>query len=112
MPYVRVETNVQPADVPQAVRRLSAAVAEALGKQERWVMAHLVPGAHLAYGGTDAPAAYVQLESIGLAVEQCAALSEAICAHLGGSLGVPPERIYIDFKDVERARFGWNGLTF
>ncbi|MBW2199587.1 MAG: hypothetical protein JRF71_01955 [Deltaproteobacteria bacterium] len=41
-----------------------------------------------------------------------AEFSEKICGFIDQELGVPKDRIFIDFKNLERNLFGWNGKTF
>jgi hypothetical protein len=39
-------------------------------------------------------------------------LSKEICGRVSRALGVPTDRIYIDFADAVGAMWGWNGETF
>jgi len=39
-------------------------------------------------------------------------LSQKICALLKTSLSIPPERVYLNFTDVDGASWGWNNSTF
>ena len=39
-------------------------------------------------------------------------LSRQICERVSKTLGVPFDRIYIDFTDAIGAMWGWNGETF
>lgn len=70
------------------------------------------PGTPLTFAGADDPAAFVRLKSIGLARDRCTVFSEKICGFIHQELGVPINRIFIDFKDLEGSLFGWNGKTF
>lgn len=114
MPYVRMETNA-PLSAEQE-RELTAAVsalaASLTGKPEKWVMARVEAGASLLYSGTDAPAAFVDFRSIGLDSSMCAGYSGALCSLLEDKAGIPADRVYIDFRDLPRAMFGWNKATF
>jgi len=112
MPYLHLRTNVQLDDAQQVLMRCSAHLAAALGKPERYVMVSLRDGLAMRFAGSDAPCAYVELKSLGLEQAQTAALSKGLCALLKELLGVPEERIYIEFAAPERAMFGWNGGTF
>ena len=86
--------------------------AELLGKPESYVMIAIKPGTPLTFAGSDEPAAFVRLKSIGLPKERCTEFSEKICGFVEQELEVPPTRVFIDFKDLEREMFGWNGKTF
>lgn len=114
MPYLRIQTNVEPA--PAARKDLlasaSAQVAAALGKPERYVMVALEAGVPMAFAASDAPLAYLELKSIGLPGESTADLSRTLCELVASALGIPGERIYIEFTDAPRHLWGWNGGTF
>ncbi len=71
------------------------------------------PNTPITFGGSDEPAAYATLHSIG-GIE---ASSNGRAAKLVSSLiqtpfGVNPERIYVTFTDYSPANYAWNGNTF
>lgn len=114
MPYLRIETNVE-LDHQQTETLLaeaSQAVAEKLAKPERYVMVQVSPGAALMFNGSREPAAYVELKSIGLPESQTQSLSQFVCDFLQQRLDIAPDRIYIEFIDIPRRYWGWNGSTF
>jgi phenylpyruvate tautomerase PptA (4-oxalocrotonate tautomerase family) len=113
MPTLILKTNTpRPDDVEGLLREASATVAEALGKPERYVMVLLEADRAMCFAADTAPCAYLELKSIGLAPEQTRALSATLCAFVEDRLGVPKERVYIEFADLARDMFGWNGSTF
>lgn len=114
MPYLKIQTNAEiPPDQEAALlKTLSATVAEALGKSERYVMVALERDAPMLLGGEAAPCAYLELKSIGLPETLTPTLSEALCRQVGEALGIAGDRIYIEFSDAPRAMWGWNGGTF
>jgi len=112
MPFVKVEANIPVPDEAGCLKRLSALVADLLGKPESYVLAVLEPDKQLLFGGSHAPAAFVTLRSIGLPEDRTPALSAALCAFLDKELSIPGNRIYIDFGDIRRHLFGWDGKTF
>jgi len=112
MPYLSIQTNVEPADEAAVLREVSAATASMLGKPESYVMVHLEAGARLIFAGSDAPAAYVQLKSLGLPEGQTADYSAQLCALMRDLLGVDAGRVYIEFAGPERHMWGWNNATF
>jgi phenylpyruvate tautomerase len=113
MPYLRLQTNIEPApdSVPGLLAALSAGIARALGKSERYVMVALDAGTPMLFGGTDAPLAYLELKSIGLPA-RVEPLARMLCDTIGERLGIPAERIYIEFTDAPAERWGWNSGTF
>lgn len=114
MPLLRIETNVS-LDTPDAealVTQASQAVADGLGKPERYVMVTVHSSAPVLMAGTAEPAAFLDLRSIGLPDGKTEALSKALCGLIESAIGVPRDRVYINFADVPRAHWGWNGGTF
>ncbi|HEB57595.1 MAG TPA: hypothetical protein ENJ01_00045 [Gammaproteobacteria bacterium] len=114
MPYLKIQTNV-PLDAAQRqdlLPQASQRVAAQLGKPERYVMVRLDPVQPMLFAGSDAPTAYLELKSIGLSADQTTGLSESLCELMQTALGVPPERVYIEFSDAPRAMWGWNSGTF
>lgn len=90
----------------------TAAIVEVMGKPEKFVMA-ACQGADIAFGSSRGPAAFVELHSIGgLDDETNVALSERLCALVADAAGVPADRCFLNFVDVPRPNWGWNGGTF
>lgn len=114
MPYFAIQTN-QPLDAPstaELTRKASAFVADLLGKPEDYVMAAVKSGTAMTFAGSAAPAAFVEVKSIGLPDDRCDALAASISAFVQTALGIEPDRVFIDFIDLQRTRFAWNGKTF
>ena len=114
MPYFSIETNqtIAPSSQRDLMKKTSAFIAEMLAKPESYVMVAIKPEIPLIFGGSSDPAVFVRLKSIGLPKENCPEYSEKICGFVEQELEVPPERVFIDFKNLERDMFGWNGKTF
>ena len=114
MPYFSIETNqnVDGTYQQDLLKKSSSFIAGLLDKPESYVMISIKPGEPLVFGGNDLPAAFVRLKSIGLLEDRCAELSEKICGFIEQELGIPKDRVFIDFKDLKRKMFGWNGKTF
>ncbi len=114
MPYFCIETNIPSADPNRQglLKEASSFIATALDKPESYVMTSIKPDQPLFFGGNDLPAAFVTLKSIGLQRDRCGMLSEKICLFIETQMGVAKERVFIEFKGLERELFGWNGKTF
>jgi len=115
MPSFNIQTNV-PLDgvvTSDILKDASKAVARILGKPESYVLISLRGGIPMSFGGTEEPAAYGELISIGgVGPATNKELSAAISEILETKLSVPPSRFYIKFFDVKRSDMGWNGSTF
>ena len=115
MPLIQVFTSAGPtADGAKGLLgELSKLAATRFGKPERWVMTCLVPGLPMTFGGDPAPAAFVAVKNVGsMSLQDTNVLSREICERISKALGVPFDRIYIDFADAVGAMWGWNGETF
>lgn len=114
MPLISVQTNThcEGSDRGALLSRLSTAIATALGKPERYVMVNLQYNPDMLFGGESAPLAYVELKSLGLPETQTADLSATVCDVIRDTLGVPPDRVYIEFAGPERHMWGWDRGTF
>jgi phenylpyruvate tautomerase PptA (4-oxalocrotonate tautomerase family) len=114
MPLIKIETN---ATVPaQQQEALLAAVSQTLAaithKAESHCQALLVPGAVL-FAGKPGPSAFVDIRGIGgLHREVNAKLSAALATQLQQTLGVPADRLYINFTEIAATNWGWNGALF
>lgn len=114
MPYFKIETSrdMDSVGVKTLCRDGSRFLSELLGKPEQVIMTAVVPGVEMRFNGSDAPAAYVEIKSIGLKPAQCPACAKAVCDFLETAIGVPADRTYIDFHDIDGKMFGWNRKTF
>lgn len=114
MPYLLIRTNQKVADAAATalLTRASHQVAELLGKPERYVMVSLEQSCAMLFGGSADPLAYLELKSIGLPGGETGRLSAALCDLVGQELGIPGDRIYIEFSNASGPLWGWNGATF
>ena len=114
MPLLKLETTVALADDKKQalLASLSKILAGTIGKPEQYVMVVVSPAAIL-MSGKPGDAAFVDIRSIGgLGDKVNRQLSQKIGSLLKESLGVPPDRIYLNFTDVAAGNWGWNGDTF
>jgi phenylpyruvate tautomerase len=115
MPLIQVFPSVE---VPQSrvaslLEALSSALAKHLKKPERYVMTRLAAHAPMTFGGTSEPTCYAELKNIGtMSPELTEELSAAITSILVEALGVPSQRIYIEFADGKPHLWGYDGGTF
>lgn len=112
MPVLKIQTNVQYEEKQQLMKEATDLLSGLLSKPEKFIMVHLETNLHMMFGGNLSGLVYVELKSIGLPEDQTKQFSEALSAFLTEKFGVPASRIYIEFKDVKRHLFGWNGSTF
>ena len=115
MPFLKIQTNyaVELSKGEVLLEKASKLVAEKLGKPESYVMVQLQKESPMLFAGSNAPLAYLELKSIGLPNNSTTTdLSNALCALMEQELGIPGDRIYIEFANAPRDMWGWNGGTF
>ncbi|NJM66830.1 MAG: hypothetical protein HC851_14780 [Acaryochloris sp. RU_4_1] len=116
MPLIKVQSSVaQPetAVIETLLKQLSAQLAQHLGKPESYVMTAFEAETPMTFAGTTEPVCYVEIKSIGtMSGTQTQAMSQEFCQRLETALGVPKQRIYIEFTDAKGMMWGWNGSTF
>jgi phenylpyruvate tautomerase PptA (4-oxalocrotonate tautomerase family) len=116
MPLIKVQTSVdnpESAAVEGLLKMLSAKLAKHLSKPESYVMTAFEPNVAMTFAGTVEPVCYVEVKSIGsMSLAQTKAMSQDFCQVINEKLGVPANRIYIEFADAKGAMWGWNSSTF
>ena len=114
MPLLKLETTVALSDEKQKalLASLSKVISETTGKPEQYVMV-TASQTTMFMAGKPGDAAFVDIRGIGgLTDEVNRTLAQWICKVLNDSLGVPQNRIYLNFTDVKASHWGWNGSTF
>ena len=114
MPLLKLETTVVLTDDQRKalLSSLSRILAETTGKPEDYVMITLGQSAIL-MSGKPGDAAFVDVRGLGgLSGDVNRRLSQKVCRLLNESLGVPQDRIYLNFTELEAGNWGWKGNTF
>lgn len=114
MPTLQISTNVPKEKVtPEVLTTLSKMVAEMLGKSESYCMVHVIPDQLMTFGGTSDPCAAVLFCSLGkLGVEENKTYAAKLYPYLEKTLGIPPDRMYMNFHDLKTSEVGYKGTTF
>jgi hypothetical protein len=116
MPLLQIQTSskVNTAGDPSGLlRTLSAELARELAKPESYVLVSFENDASMLFGGTPEPACFAVLKNIGtFSPDQTERLSALLTKYLSAALGVPPQRIYLEFVDTKPHLWGHDGGTF
>ncbi|MBE9115736.1 hypothetical protein IQ249_07500 [Lusitaniella coriacea LEGE 07157] len=116
MPLIKVQSSVTAPDKTQVeglLKHLSSKLSKHLGKSESYVMTAFESDVPMTFAGTTDPACFIEIKSIGtMSPAQTKAMSQDFCQQVKDSLGVPPERTYLEFVDAKGAMWGWNSSTF
>ncbi|MDD2706496.1 MAG: phenylpyruvate tautomerase MIF-related protein [Verrucomicrobiae bacterium] len=113
MPYIMIQTNAKIDAVrsQEIASQISSFAAKQLSKPESVVMTAIEANTAMTFGGSAAPAAYVEVKSIGFPAAKAAEHSAAFCGFLEKELGLPKNRVFIEFTDIKGALWGYNGGT-
>lgn len=114
MPFLRLTSSAPDTEIKAAAiaAELSQTVSKLLGKPESYVMISIEKSV-MSMSGTDAPAAFLDLRSIGgFSPHKNKALSQTLSDIVQKHLAVPTNRIYLSFTDVPGTHWGWSGATF
>ena len=114
MPYFKIETNRVTDELKSEVlvKHASSFLAKLLGKPEKFIMVSYNHVLAMLFDGDTQPAAYVEVKGIGLNSSSCSDYSKAICEFLESEIGISPDRVYIDFANIDGKMFGWNKSVF
>jgi phenylpyruvate tautomerase PptA (4-oxalocrotonate tautomerase family) len=116
MPLIKVQSSISAPErdkVEALLKTLSASLASHLGKPESYVMTAFEPDVAMTFAGTTDPTCFVEIKSVGsMNGSQTKAMSQDFCETIQQTLGVAPNRTYIEFVDAKGAMWGWNGSTF
>lgn len=114
MPLIKVQVSeaIESSVQDELMKTLSREIVGIIGKPESYMMVTFEKTAVM-MGGTDAPAAFIEIRSIGgLTPEVNRNISDKLGSILQSKLNIPSERIYINFTDIARTHWGWNRSTF
>lgn len=114
MPCIDVHRNfpMDQEDLSILQDRLIEIVEHILKKPKAFIMVILEDQKPIRFGGSDEPALFLEVKSIGLPGDSPARLSEEICQAVEALTAVPADRVYIEFTDSPRHMWGWDGGTF
>ena len=113
MPFLAISTNAEVSKEKgrELVREASKAVSEGTGKPEQYVMVKF-SGGEMIFGGSDEPAAFLEVKSIGYPGKGVKDLAMSLTSLITSHLGVPGNRVYIAFEDVKGAMWAFDSKTF
>jgi phenylpyruvate tautomerase PptA (4-oxalocrotonate tautomerase family) len=114
MPLMTIRSAAKIGDtaVSSMLSACSAKLAELLAQPEAYVMTLFDRPASMTMAGTANPCCLVEIRSVvTLSCDQTRAMAQAFCPMLEEHLGVPPNRIFLNFTDFHATMWGFNGRT-
>lgn len=117
MPLLKINSSIQELDktVLEDIHQEGAkALSSELGKSIDYVMVVVNLGSSMSFAqDSESPSAYLEVKNIGeLGTEVTQKLSGKLCEMVNRKLCVPQNRIYIEFQEAQRHKWGWDGKTF
>lgn len=116
MPLIKVQTSISNPDqekVNSLLKNLSSKLAKHLSKPESYVMTIFESNLPMTFSSTFDPVCYLEIKSVGtISGNQTQAMSKDFCSTISDNLGIPENRIYIEFSEAKGHLWGWNGSTF
>ncbi|XP_076878489.1 macrophage migration inhibitory factor [Brachyhypopomus gauderio] len=114
MPMFVVNTNVSKDAVPASLMsELTQDLAKAMGKPANYIAIQIIPDQMMMFGGNTDPCALCSLHSIGkIGGSMNKNYSKLLMDKLNKHLGISPDRIYINFFDMDAENVAWNKSTF
>lgn len=114
MPLLRLQTNLDLEREKKSAlsAALSHKVSEWLDKPEDYVQVTLESSVTMRFAGTEDPTAFVEIRSLGFFGLNQAEISHALCAFLESECAISQDRVFVNFLDLARENWGWNGKTF
>lgn len=111
MPYIKIQSMLAPAGDAAATLALRASqvAAEAIGKEEKWVLVSVERPLAMTFGGETAPCAFIEAKTIGLPAPDAARVIEALTKFVAAELGLPFDRIFVECADLDGRYWGWDG---
>jgi phenylpyruvate tautomerase len=113
MPLLKLETTVAVSEAQRTtlLASLSKIVSETIGKPEQYVMVTLGQ-VSMSMSAVAGNAAFVDVRSMGgLPAEVNRNLAHKVTTLLHDSLGLPQNRVFLNFTNLEGSAWGWNGST-
>ncbi|CAB60512.1 L-dopachrome isomerase [Caenorhabditis elegans] len=116
MPVFSINVNVKvPAEKQNEIlKELSTVLGKLLNKPEQYMCIHFHEDQGILYAGTTEPAGFAVLKSIGGvgSAKQNNAISAVVFPIIEKHLGIPGNRLYIEFVNLGAADIAYNGQTF
>ncbi|GMR58327.1 hypothetical protein PMAYCL1PPCAC_28522 [Pristionchus mayeri] len=113
MPMIRVATNVEQTKIPDDFEvKLTDLLTESMGKPRERIMVEVDAGRRIMHGATPGPVCHLTVKSIGCVGEKLNIQhTERVTSFVHGLLGVPKDKIIIEFYDLSPHQVGFNGTT-
>ena len=110
MPLLSVSTSIEINEKKLFLKSCSRLVSKLTNKPEQYVMVRLFDQTPMYFNMDQSPSCFIDLKSIGSLKPSL--ISQELSIFILNQLGIPINRIYILFGDIDASNWAWNGKTF
>ena len=110
MPLLTVTTSIDIKEKNLFLKNCSHLVSKLTNKSEQYVMVRLFDQIPMYFDGEQSPSCFIDLKSIGSL--KTSLISEELSIFISNQIGIPINRIYVFFGDIDASNWAWNGKTF
>lgn len=114
MPVIKIQTNkaFSKDQTNELLPAISRKASEWLNKPEAYVQVILETPTAMIFAGSKAPSVLIEVRSLGFRGSSLGEISRSLCILIHTHLNIPEDRVFINFFDIGRSNWGWNGKTF
>ena len=109
MPYINVSTSAKVNDKDKLLEEISILISSLTNKSRRFVMAKIDDNCQM-YFDDETPSCFLEIKSIGSL--NPSEMAKPISDFVYEKIGIPIDKIYFSFEDVQASMWSWNGKTF
>ena len=109
MPYINIATSIKVENKKEFLDEISTLISSLTNKSKSFVMSRLEDNCKIFFAD-DGPCCYLEIKSIGSMNSKT--MIKPICDFLYEKLGIPINKIYVNFENISPNMWGWNGQTF
>ena len=110
MPLLSLSTSVNISEKKVFLKNCSQLISKLTKKSEQFIMIRLFDQVPMYFNNDQRPSCFIELKSIGSLNPSL--MSREISLFISNEIGIPIDRIYISFEDIDASNWGWNGKTF
>ena len=109
MPFINISTSSKLNDKKKFLEEINSFISSLTNKSKRFVMVKLEDNSQMYFDGEN-NCCYIEIKSIGSL--NPSKMAKPICDFIHEKIGIPVDKIYIQFEDVPASMWGWNERTF
>ena len=110
MPLLSVSTSIEINEKKLFLKNCSRLVSKLTNKPEKYVMVRLFDQTPMYFNMDHSPSCFIDFKSIGSLNPP--EMSQEISTFISNQIGIPVDRVYICFEDIDASNWSWNGKVF